>query len=148
MSRSSARIASKLPTKSDGVYEEAPIMKQTSEKKSAVKIGDGMAPSISRRTIITTSESSAEEFHSMDEEEEILPTQRRKLFQQSRSETVDVKKEEEFAPSDDIFFARSKLDAVLAHISHGEQEGVGDDYDSDCELSPPAKSLRRTRPRK
>lgn len=148
MSRSSARIASKLPTKIDGDYEDAPVLKQMPEKKSTI-MSDAMAASTSRRTMITTSESSGEEYHSMDEEGEVLPTPRKKLFLASRSAKAgDTKKEEEFAPSDDIFFARSKLDAVLAHITHGEQEGAGDDYDSDCEISLPSKSPRRTRPRK
>ena len=81
------------------------------------------------------------------DEDEILPTPRKKLFQASTKLTKsDFVRTEEYAPSDDIFFARSKLDALLAHISQGEPEEIGDDYDSDGELSPPSKSQRRTRP--
>lgn len=137
MSRSSARIASKQPVKTEVDDDGIPIARPASEsKKPGPRISEGMTAGTSRRTIITTSESSAEEF--MEEEDEILP--RKKLFSPSKSFKD--------AASDDVFFARSKLDALLAHISQGEQGEIDDIYDSDGELSPPSKSQRRPRPKK
>lgn len=143
MSRSSARIASKQPVKTEVDDEGISMPRLASEpKRPGPRTSEGMTASTSRRTIITTSESSAEEL--MDEDEEILSTPRKKLLSPSKSFKAPFRD----AASDDVFFARSKLDALLAHISQGEQGEIDDFYDSDGELSPPSKSQRRPRPKK
>lgn len=143
MSRSSARIASKQPVKTETDDDGVSVSRPASEsKKSGPRMSEGTTAGTSRRTVITTSESSAEEL--VDEEEEVLPTPKKKFFSPSKP----LKSEFRDAASDDVFFARSKLDALLAHISQGEQGEIDDVYDSDGELSPPSKSQRRPRPKK